>query len=260
MKFEPEELIKKAIKRHKDNIAVACSFGKDSIVMLHIALKLDPNIKVVFANTGVEFPETLEYKDKLKKEWNLNLFETKPIKTFWECLDEYGLPRIRGEGKFREPKCCYYCKNKPAQILYKKLGIRAVFVGITRAESHQRAMLIERYNNCNKSKDDLKFCGQRYYTYTQDLWKYLPIAYWKDKDIWDYFKINNIPINEVYTKWNGIYKRCGCLPCTSYRHWEDKLSVTHPILFEKLKQHETKTSQTSSKAEGQGGDNERLVK
>ncbi|KKL11084.1 hypothetical protein LCGC14_2549330, partial [marine sediment metagenome] len=76
--FEAEDLIKQSIKRHSPHIAVACSFGKDSITVLHMALKYDPNIKVIFENTGVEFPETLQYKERMKKEWNLNLYETKP--------------------------------------------------------------------------------------------------------------------------------------------------------------------------------------
>ncbi|MBD3355071.1 phosphoadenosine phosphosulfate reductase family protein, partial [Candidatus Woesearchaeota archaeon] len=85
--FDAEELTKQAIERYKENIAVACSFGKDSIVVLHMALKYKPDIKVMFNNTGVEFPETIKYKEMLVKKWNLNLIETKPIKTFWQCVE-----------------------------------------------------------------------------------------------------------------------------------------------------------------------------
>ncbi len=38
--FEAKDLIKQAIERYGDNIAVACSFGKDSMVVLHMALEL----------------------------------------------------------------------------------------------------------------------------------------------------------------------------------------------------------------------------
>ena len=70
MVFDAQDLVKQAIERDKSNIAVACSFGKDSMVVLQMALKIDPNIKVIFENTGVEFPETIKFKNKIKKEWN----------------------------------------------------------------------------------------------------------------------------------------------------------------------------------------------
>jgi len=78
--FEAKDLIKQAIERYGEHISVSCSFGKDSMVVLHMALQVDPNIKVVFFNTGVEFPETIRLKNRLKDEWNLNLYETTPYK------------------------------------------------------------------------------------------------------------------------------------------------------------------------------------
>ena len=139
--FEPEVLIKEAIKRYGDNIAVACSFGKDSITVLYMALKYKPDIKVIFDDTGIEFPETIKYKKEITKKWNLNLIETKPYKdmTFWKCVDKYGLPNTRSnKHKIHSPKCCYYLKEKPAMLKYKELKIRAILTGLTKAESRNR--------------------------------------------------------------------------------------------------------------------------
>jgi len=240
--FEPEVLIKEAIERYGDNIGVACSFGKDSIVVLFMALKYNPNIKVIFCNIGVEFPETLRYKEKIKKLWNLNLIETKPYKdmTFWKCLDKYGLPDTRSnKHKIHSPKCCYYCKEKPAIDKYKELGIRAILTGLTKFESRNRALLITKMDNGNDEKDGIGFCGQRYFVKGWGIWKLHPIAYWREKEVFEYIKINKIPLNPVYKKWNKIYKRCGCLPCTAYLDWEKKLSTTHPKLYNILKQKQT---------------------
>ena len=241
--FDAEDLIKQSIKKYGKQIAVACSFGKDSIVVLHMALKYNPNIKVVFNNTGVEFPETIKYKEMIVKKWKLNLIETKPIKTFWECIDKYGIPQVRNKGKNRTPKCCYYCKEKPALNSYKEHNIIAVLTGLMACESRNRKLLMIRYENSIDSKDKIGFCGQRYYAKTQGLWKIHPIAYWLEEDIWDYTKENKIPINPVYTKWNGIYKRCGCLPCTAYLDWEKKLSKTHHKLYLKLKKIQEPTQE-----------------
>ena len=232
--FEPEELIKQAIERHKDHVAVACSFGKDSVAVTHMALKYKADIPIIFCNTGVEFPETIKYKNELRELWNLNLIETFPIKTFWQCIEEYGFPTMRNKGNSRVPKCCIYCKEKPALQIYKDNNINAVITGISGTESRQRSLLIKRYDNSELYLDGVKVCGQRYYAKQTGIWKYHPLAYWEQDQVWDYFKIHEILINPVYLKWNGIYKRCGCLPCPSYKDWENKLPVTHPSLYLKL--------------------------
>ncbi len=241
MVFEAKDLIEQAIKRHGDHLAVACSFGKDSLVILHMALKYNPNIKVIFENTGVEFPETIKLKDRLKKEWNLNLYETKPLKTFWECVKLYGVPSVRKKGGkgSNAPKCCYYLKEKPALDLQKELKVNAIITGIQACESMSRTLLAMRYDNGKApimSKDNVEFCSQRWFTKSTQTWMLHPIMLWSIADVWAYTEEHNLPINEVYTKWNGIYPRCGCLPCTAYKSWEDRLSKSHYKLYRKLKQ------------------------
>jgi tRNA(Ile)-lysidine synthase TilS/MesJ len=76
--IDAEKLTKQAIERYGENLAVACSFGKDSMVVLDMARKINPNVKVVFNNTGVEFPETIQFKNEMVKKWKLNLIETQP--------------------------------------------------------------------------------------------------------------------------------------------------------------------------------------
>ena len=120
MSFEADDLVKQAVKRHGKGLGVACSFGKDSMVVLHMALKHNPDIKVLFFDTGVEFIETIKFKEQVKKDWNLNLVESVPLKTFWQCIKEYGVPSYRGKGTQRTPKCCHYLKEKPAEMLQKK--------------------------------------------------------------------------------------------------------------------------------------------
>jgi len=44
-----------------DAVAVAFSGGRDSLVALHLTLQRRRDVKVVFVNTSIEFPETLKY-------------------------------------------------------------------------------------------------------------------------------------------------------------------------------------------------------
>ena len=170
MTFEAKELVKQAIERYGDNLAVACSFGKDSMAVLHMALKVNSDIKVIFENTGVEFPETIRFKEKMKKKWNLNLYETKPLKTFWQCINEYGLPSTRktgGKGS-NSPKCCQYLKEKPALILQKELKVNSIITGLQACESRPRSLIAKRYDNKKApymskefNGDIVEFCSQR---------------------------------------------------------------------------------------------------
>jgi 3'-phosphoadenosine 5'-phosphosulfate sulfotransferase (PAPS reductase)/FAD synthetase len=74
------------------NCAVAFSGGKDSTIAVWLATRFYPDIPVVFNNTGVEYPETIQFVHKLANNWNLNLIETKPEMTFWDCVDKWGFP------------------------------------------------------------------------------------------------------------------------------------------------------------------------
>lgn len=268
--FNPQDLVKQAIERHDKNIAVACSFGKDSIKVLKMALNIDPEIKVIFENTGVEFPETIKYKVMMQKEWNINLFETKPLKSFWSCAECYGLPKARktgGKGS-NSPRCCKDIKEVPALNLQRELRVNAVITGLQACESRSRGLLAKRYDNkkapyMEKEFNDeiVEFCSQRWFTRSTNIWNYHPIMNIETKDVWEWTLNNDIPINPVYWKWdvNGkvyntipeitihdkgylmldgikaLYPRCGCLPCTAYTSWEERLSVSHPKLYQRLR-------------------------
>lgn len=222
--LEPQELVETAIKTHGDKLAVSCSFGHCSVVALHMALQINPNIKVVFNNTGVEYPETYAYRDLLKDAWHLNLIETKPLKPFWQCIREYGFPLIRRKYKNKKrvygpgtdkPKCCVFLKELPMKEACKEHGIEATITGLRCAESSVRMFVLAQR-------------GQYYHTSKYgELWRYHPIGFWSQKQVREYFTINNLPVNEIYKK----VDRSGCMPCTGFLKWEAQLSKTNPKMY-----------------------------
>lgn len=228
-------VIRKAILMFGNKVAVSWSGGKDSTLVLMRALKQKPDIKVLWENTLIEFPETVYFIRKLTKELNLNLIETRPIKgwNFRKCLDKKGLPKPRQtskQGKNREPICCKYHKKLPAIKAIKEHGIECLLTGITTAESETRGYL-KRYDNCGVSRDGLAYSQFYYYTNEYGCWKFNPIMDWTEDEVFEATEKLNIPLNEVYTKWNGLYDRCGCLPCTAYLGWKKKLSKSHPAYY-----------------------------
>lgn len=215
------QIILNVLKKSKKPL-IACSWGKDSIVVTHLVLKWCENVTVLFNNTLVEYPQTYEYRDKILEEWNIkNYIETKPIKTFWQCVEDYGYPHFRSgkdhKKKGHTPKCCHYMKEKPAMNVIKQGKFDLEFMGLLAAESMNRRLLFLRL-------------GEIYYSKTWGCIKCNPIFFWKESDVLGYIKRENIPMNEVYK----TQKRNGCIPCTGFKGWEKVLAKTNPQIYKKI--------------------------
>ncbi len=239
-------MIEETIDRFGDQVCVACSFGKDSMVVLDLVREIKPDVKVV-NYIAAPFPETFRFKKEMKKKLELNLTELRPFKgmNYWRCVEKYGLPGIRTrKGKYHSPRCCYYMKEKPMQRFIKEKDMAAVFTGITLHESWNRKKLAWRYDDSEVVKDDWEYCGMRYYAKSWSSWQVHPIMSWTEKDVWKYTADEEIPVNPVYTKWGGVHTRVGCLPCTAYLSWERKLRRSHPKLYKYLKKIQLKDELT----------------
>lgn len=213
--------IAKAIDRHQ-NPVVACSFGKDSMAVLHLARRAYPDIPVIFNNTKVEYPDTLRLKRQLVNDWNLNLIEAKPLDgwTFWDIVEKYGFPIGQRRGTSTTSKCCYYLKKKPMAHAIKKHNWDLILDGMTIFESRQRYLQLSKYIDNGGYRFNKKWKCH----------KLSPILDWTPADVWDYIEENNLPYNEYYDKTlneipqmtkRGIrekgYYRClrvGCWACT----------------------------------------------
>lgn len=80
------EAIGEGFKVCKHRPALAFSGGKDSTVLWHLVREHFPQwnnrLAIIYGNTGVEYPESLQFARKLGKEWgDDNFHETRPLKT-----------------------------------------------------------------------------------------------------------------------------------------------------------------------------------
>lgn len=92
-----------------DGVYVSFSGGKDSTVLLDICRKLYPEIKAVFCDTGLEYPEIREFvRGYSNVDW------LKPDLTFKQVIEKYGYPFISKEvADLRTTLCdrtgCVFC-------------------------------------------------------------------------------------------------------------------------------------------------------
>lgn len=215
-----QEMVAKAIAKHGDKLAVACSFGKDSLAVLHLALQHDPDVLVVFNNTLIQYRQTYEIRDRLVEEWNLNLIETRPIKKFWRCVEEYGYPGIRFRHK--EPECCDYLKILPMVQVVKDRKLKAILTGLNADESYQRKWVFAWYGDFYEMEKRMPW----------PVWKYHPIAFWNIDEVWRYIEENKIPKNRAYEELD--VKRVGCRFCTAHLGWKEQVARLFPRTYEKM--------------------------
>jgi len=202
-----KSLVQKSLAMFKSPV-VACSFGKDSIVVLHLVRQHTKEVKILWNNTLVEYPDTYEFARKIIKEWDLDCIEAKPKLTFWEIVKEYGFPihsrNSQGEKQCAARMCCNELKKKPTMSALRQIDCDVYFTGLTRFESRLREFSARKY-------------GDFFYSKKWDHWKCHPILNWTSEDVWQYIKQYDIPYNPLYDKKEvqidgGI--RTGCWPCT----------------------------------------------
>lgn len=207
--------LEKIISKH-DLCVIACSFGRDSMVVLDmvskVCRKINKPFKVIWNDTGVEYPEQYKFNKKAIKEYNIedNLIVAKSKDwTFWRIVKEYGMPIAPRDSRNREMQkatqnCCYYLKKKPTKEVLKQFkDINYVyFTGLTAKESMNRKASAKRY-------------GDYFFSKTWHHWKCHPILWWDDEQIDNYIKENNVQLCEIY-EWTEIEDyivRNGCWTC-----------------------------------------------
>ena len=197
------DLIGKVLAKHRKPV-VACSFGKNSMVVLHMVLRFSPNVYVLFNDTLVEYPDTYNFKRVITQQWKINLIETRPSKTFWWVVENYGFPLFSRKGyKDASKNCCRYLKEYPIERVLREHKFDLYLTGLTRYESRLREFSAKKY-------------GKYFYSKRFRHWKCHPIQDWTDDDVWQYHDTHNIPHNEVYDKSSpdGFHLRTGCWCCT----------------------------------------------
>lgn len=210
---------------------VSCSFGKDSIVVLYLCLQKQPATKVVYCDTGVEYPEVKAYALKMQKLWGFDLDIVKPTKNFWECVEEFGYPVIRSyaeNGKRKKatvPRCCYHLKEKPMKLwLREHTKYSKIFLGLTAMESRQRKLLFLRNkaSSCYFDNCTLK---------SRPLLKVNPIWMWSPENVFEFCRQNDIPLCPTYEKWK--IPRLGCWACSAHLDWKRQLREFAPNIYVK---------------------------
>ncbi len=204
----PKDIIEFAIKNITGDVIFLSAFGPEGCAifeMIHQLVKekklpeealskstfaIDPESRFSIANldTGYQFKETIELKDKLEAKYNfkINMFE--PELTVQEQDEKY----LKDLYKKHPDQCCYMRKVLPLEKLLSNKT--AWMTAIRRDQTEQRA-------NAQAIEFDPKF----------GIAKINPLIKWTKSDVWKFVHEYKVPYNPLLDQG---YDSIGCEPCT----------------------------------------------
>jgi len=190
-------------------VYVSFSGGKDSLVVLDLtksALKHSP--KAYFINTGLEFPETVEYARQFCHDNDIELDELDAGDVFWQHLPDFGPPAK----DYRW--CCKVCKLAPAGEIPEK-GNYLTIDGKRKYESFSRARI-------PATEGNPLVPGQV---------NVYPIRDWRALEVWLYIHWRGLEYNPLY---DMGFERVGCWLCPAALGAEFRRMLDlHPDLYER---------------------------
>jgi sulfate adenylyltransferase subunit 2 len=194
-------------------VAMLWSIGKDSTSLLWLVRKAffgKIPFPVMHLDTTYKFKEIYAFREKYAKEWGLNLIVAKNEEAIGKGIGPT-------KGKFQ---CCNELKTVALKQAISKHGFKALYLGIRRDEHGIRAK--ERVFSPRDEDFEWDYKNQ-----PPELWdqyktkaaeeehlRVHPLLGWREVDIWEYIKRENIPIVDLYFAKDGKrYRSIGCETC-----------------------------------------------
>lgn len=198
---------------YKKPLLITYSGGKDSEVLVDLAIKAKIPIEIVNAHTTADAPDTVRHIRKQLKRWEEQGIDCKikyPIykgerTSMWELIPQKKIPPTR--------KVRYCCS-----VLKENVGTgRMIATGVRWDESARRANSRSQFEISHKVKEKRILLGDNddkrrlFETCTLKSQRTVnPIIDWTDKEIWEYAEAENLDMNPLY---GCGFSRVGCVGC-----------------------------------------------
>ncbi len=184
----PEEIVEWAVATYCPKLTMATAFGPEGCVILSMLAKIEPRVYVFNLDTGYQFQETLELRDRIAEKYGIVVDFQRPEQSVEEYEAAHGGPVYKSN-----PDQC--CRDRKIAVLHRAArGYHAWMSGIRRDQSPFRA-------GTPIVGWDKKF----------GLVKISPLANWNRNDVWKRIIDEGVPYNMLHDRG---YPSIGCWPCT----------------------------------------------
>jgi len=183
-----EDVMAWALKTFGSRIALASAFGPEGMVLIDLAVRIDPRVRVFTLDTGLFFPETYALMEEVEQRFGIVIEREKPALT----VDEQAAQIAPSLWQHDPDRCCHMRKVEPLQ---RKLAtLDAWITAIRRDQTPDRAC-------SHKVEWDAKF----------NLVKINPLCDWTTSQTWKHVLDHDLPYNPLHDQG---YPSIGCTPCT----------------------------------------------
>lgn len=190
----PSEILSLAIE-HFENISISFS-GAEDVILIDMAVKIKPDIKVFSLDTGRLNPETYQFMERVREHYNIKIDvmspDSKQLETF---VRDKGLYSFYNDG---HQECCGIRKVMPLRRILSTLD--AWITG-------------QRQDQSPDTRSDIPVI-QKDNTFSTDdrmLVKFNPLSLWTSQQVWQYIRNNDVPFNALHSRG---FASIGCEPCT----------------------------------------------
>jgi phosphoadenosine phosphosulfate reductase len=184
----PATILRWAVQQFHPRLTMATAFGAEGCCLIHLLAEIEPAVRIFNLDTGYQFPETLELRERIKGRYGIAVEFVRPEQSVAEYEAAHGGPLYL----FEPDRCCHDRKIVP---LKKALaGYDAWVSAIRRDQTEHRAA-------AGVVQWDAKF----------GLHKVNPLLAWTRKDVWAFIARHDIPYNPLHDR---NYPSIGCWPCT----------------------------------------------
>lgn len=187
--LSPQQVLRWAVQRFFPRLTMATAFGPEGNCIIHMLAEIEPGVRIFNLDTGYQFQETLELRERIKQRYGIEVEFIRPETTVAEYEEEHGGPLYR----HRPDQCCFDRKLVPLRRAV--IGYDAWISAIRKDQTADRG-------KASVVQWDAKF----------NLVKINPLLHWTKKNVWDFILKNDVPYNPLHDEG---YPSIGCWPCTN---------------------------------------------
>jgi phosphoadenosine phosphosulfate reductase len=184
----PQEILQWAVEAYFPGLTMATAFGAEGCCILHMLAEIEPRVHVFNLDTGYQFQETLELRERIKDRYGIEVEMVRPDTTVEEYERQHHGPLYIVNAN----QCCHDRKIVP---LRRTLEGKEAWISAIRADQ-----------TAHRGKAEVVMWDAKF-----GLVKVNPLLRWTRRDVWEFVLKHDVPYNPLHDQG---YPSIGCWPCT----------------------------------------------